>query len=129
MERTLQLKDFIDFEENFEKMKAEIYSKNAKGKLVSEDFVQTFLKLQGTIDQLLARVGRKMVAVAQGSHPTLQNENTAKILTLLESLFVGNDEGQPPQLIEFLDQNKTDIMSKNDLNSETLSNKITGIAH
>jgi hypothetical protein len=39
MDRTLQLKDFIDFEENFEKMKAEIYSKNAKGKLVSEDFV------------------------------------------------------------------------------------------
>ena len=111
MERTLQLKDFIDFEENFEKMKAEIYSKNAKGKLVSEDFVQTFLKLQGTIDQLLARVGRKMVAVAKGSHSSLQNENTAKILTLLENLFVGNDESQPPQLIEFLNQNKTDIMS------------------
>jgi hypothetical protein len=36
-----------------------------------------------------------MVAVAQGSASSLQNENIAKILNLLESLFVGNEEGNP----------------------------------
>jgi hypothetical protein len=36
-----------------------------------------------------------MVAVAQGCHSSLQNENVAKILTLLESLFVDSDEGKP----------------------------------
>ena len=129
MEKTLKLKDFTDFDEVFTKLKIEIYEKNAKGNLISEDFVSTFQKLQATIDQHLARVGIKMVAVAQGCHSSLQNENVAKILTLLEGLFLDSDEGKPAQIIEFLDQNKTDIISRNDLNSENLSNKITGIAH
>ena len=67
-----------------------------------------------------------MVAVAQGSASSLQNENIAKILNLLESLFVGSEEGNPAQMIEFLDQIRTDIISKNDLNSESLSKKISG---
>ena len=50
MERTLKLKDFIDFDEVYTKLKLEIYEKNAKGNLLSEDFVSTFQKLYTTID-------------------------------------------------------------------------------
>jgi hypothetical protein len=42
MEKTLKLKDFTDFDEVFTKLKIEIYEKNAKGNLISEDFVSTF---------------------------------------------------------------------------------------
>jgi hypothetical protein len=45
MEKTLKLKDFIDFDEVFTKLKLDIYEKNAKGNLSSEDFVSTFLRL------------------------------------------------------------------------------------
>ena len=64
--------------------------------------------------------------MAQGGHSSSQNENISKILTLLENLFVGSEEGNPAQMIEFLDQIRTDIISKNDLNSESLSKKISG---
>ena len=37
MEKSLQLKDFFDFDESFNKFKMEILEKHAKGKLVSED--------------------------------------------------------------------------------------------
>jgi hypothetical protein len=70
-----------------------------------------------------------MVAVAHGCHSSLQNENVSKILSLLENLFVGSDDGNPAQLIEFLDQIRTDIISKNDLNAESLSKKISGNGH
>jgi hypothetical protein len=126
MAMTLQINDFFDFEELFKNFKMEILEKQVKGKLVSEDLVKTFQKLRSTIDDLLARVGKRMVAVAQGSHSSSQNENIAKILTLFENLFVGSEEGNPAQLIEFLDQIRTDIISKNDLNSESLSKKISG---
>ena len=69
-----------------------------------------------------------MVTVAQGCHSSLQNDNTTKILSLLENLFVGSDEGNPAQILEFLDQIRNDIISKNDLNAESLSNKISGNA-
>jgi hypothetical protein len=49
-------------------------------------------------------------------------------LGLLESLFVGSHDGNPAQVIEFLDQIRTDIISKNDLNAESLSKKISGTA-
>ena len=39
---------------------------------------------------------------------------------------MGSEEGNPAQMIEFLDQIRTDIISKNDLNSESLSKKISG---
>jgi hypothetical protein len=39
MEGNLQLKDFIDFDELFTELKSKIYEKNAKGKLISEDFI------------------------------------------------------------------------------------------
>ena len=39
MERTLQIKDFFDFDELFNKFKMEILEKQVKGKLVSEDLV------------------------------------------------------------------------------------------
>ena len=126
MERTLQINDFFDFEELFKNFKIEILEKQVKGKLASEDLVKTFQKLYSTIDELLAKVGKRMVAVVQGSHSSCQNENSAKILTLLENLFVGSDEGNPAKMIEFLDQIRTDIISKNDLNSESLSKKISG---
>ena len=69
-----------------------------------------------------------MVAVAQGCHSSLQNDNSTKILSLLENLFVGSDEGNPAQILEFLDQIRNDIISKNDLNAESLSDKISGNA-
>ena len=103
MERTLQLKEFLDFDSLFTKMKLDILQKHAEGNSVSEDLVQTFLKLYTTIDQHLTRIGRKVVAVAQGSQSALQNENIAKILSMFESLFVVSDEGEPAKLIEFLD--------------------------
>ena len=95
MERALQINDFFDFDELFNKLKMEILEKQVKGKLVSEDLVKTFQKLYSTIDELLAKVGKRMVAVVQGSHSSSQNENVAKILSLLENLFVGSDEGNP----------------------------------
>ena len=122
----MQINDFFDFEELFKNFKIEILEKQVKGKLASEDLVKTFQKLYSTIDELLAKVGKRMVAVVQGSHSSCQNENSAKILTLLENLFVGSDEGNPAKMIEFLDQIRTDIISKNDLNSESLSKKISG---
>jgi hypothetical protein len=128
MERTLQINDFFDFDELFNKLKMEILEKQVKGKLLSEDLVKTFQKLYSTIDELLAKVGKRMVAVVQGSHSCSQNENVTKILTLLENLFVGSEEGNPSQLIEFLDQIRHDIISKNDLNAESLSKKISGTA-
>ena len=39
MEGTLQIKDFIDFDEVFTEMKSKIYEKQVKGKLSSEDLV------------------------------------------------------------------------------------------
>jgi hypothetical protein len=39
MEDTLQIKDFIDFDEFFTEMKLKIYEKQVKGKLSSEDLV------------------------------------------------------------------------------------------
>jgi hypothetical protein len=50
-------------------------------------------------------------------------------LSLFENLFVGSEEGNPAQLIEFLDQIRTDIIAKNDLNAESLSKKISGNAN
>jgi hypothetical protein len=50
MDKTLKLKDFIDFDEVYTKLKLDIYEKNAKGSLISEDFVSTFQKLYTTID-------------------------------------------------------------------------------
>ena len=67
-----------------------------------------------------------MVAVAHGCHSSFQNDNSTKILSLLENLFVGSDEGNPAQILEFLDQIRNDIISKNDLNAENLSDKISG---
>jgi hypothetical protein len=126
MERILQINDFFDFEELFKNFKMEILEKQVKGKLASEDLVKTFQKLYSTIDELLGKVGKRMVAVVQVSHSSSQNENSAKILSLLENLFVGSDEGNPAKMIEFLDQIRTDIISRNDLNSESLSKKISG---
>ena len=45
MESTLQIKDFLDFDKLFDKLKMEVLLKHAEGKSLSEDLVQTFLKL------------------------------------------------------------------------------------
>ena len=50
MEKSLQLKDFFDFDESFNKFKMEILEKQVEGKLVSEDLVKTFQNLYTTID-------------------------------------------------------------------------------
>jgi hypothetical protein len=50
MEKTLQLKDFMDFDEVFTKMKLDIYEKNARGKPLNEDLLSIFQKLYTTID-------------------------------------------------------------------------------
>jgi hypothetical protein len=39
MERTLQIKDFLDFDKLFKNMKIEILEKHAEGKLINEDLV------------------------------------------------------------------------------------------
>jgi hypothetical protein len=67
--------------------------------------------------------------VPHGCQSSLQNEKVTKILTLFETLFVDSEEGKPAQLIEFLDQMRTDIISRNDLNSENLAKKISGNSH
>ena len=96
MEKNLQIKDFLDFDKLFNKFKMEILEKQVEGKLVNEDLVQAFQKLYTTIDQILARVGRKMVAAAQGCHSYFELENLqssiAKMQALLESQFVGGDD-------------------------------------
>jgi hypothetical protein len=45
MERTLQIKDFLEFDKLFKKMKIEILEKHAEGKPINEDLVQSFQKL------------------------------------------------------------------------------------
>ena len=102
MEKTLEIKDFLDFGELFEKMKVEILEKYARGKLHSEDLVSNFQKLYSTIDQLLARVGKRVESVPQGCHFSLEHENIqsicTKLLSLFESQFVGGDEDKPAHL-------------------------------
>lgn len=39
MEQTLQIKDFVDFDEDFTELKSKIYEKQVKGRLSSEDLV------------------------------------------------------------------------------------------
>jgi hypothetical protein len=46
----LEIKDFLDFGELFDKMKVEILEKYARGKLLSGELVQNFQKLYSTID-------------------------------------------------------------------------------
>ena len=50
MESPLQIKDFLDFDKLFAKMKLDILEKHAEGRLLSEDLVQNFQKLYATID-------------------------------------------------------------------------------
>jgi hypothetical protein len=70
-----------------------ILEKQVNGKLVSENLVKTFQKLNAAIDLLLARVEIKIVADPQDVQSSQQNENLVKMLSLFENLFVGSDEG------------------------------------
>ena len=99
-------------------------------RLTSEDLVQTFQKFYTAIDKLLTRVGRRMVAVAQGgSQSSLEHENLqalcTKMMSLFESQFVGGEEDKPAKLFEFLDQMESRVISSNNLNSENISNQIS----
>ena len=49
-------------------------------------------------------------------------------MSLLESIFVGSEEGNPAQFIEILDQIKTDVISSNNLNAESVAIKISASA-
>jgi hypothetical protein len=99
-------------------------------RLTSEDLVQTFQKFYTAIAKLLTRVGRKMVAVAQGDcKSSFEHENLqvlcTKIMSIFESQFVGGDEDKPAKLFEFLDQMESRVISSNNLNSENISNQIS----
>ena len=102
-------------------------------RLTSEDLVKSFQNLYTTIDQLLARAGRKMVAVAQGCHSSLELENLhssiAKMQAILESQFVGGVDDQPPKLFESMDQMKNEVISSNNLNAETIASQISASAN
>jgi hypothetical protein len=50
MEKALQIKDFMDFDDVFTKMKLEIYEKHARGKPLSDDLLSIFQKLYTAID-------------------------------------------------------------------------------
>jgi len=45
MEETLQMKDFYDFDESYKNFKMLILEKKDKGKLLSQDLVETFQNL------------------------------------------------------------------------------------
>ena len=107
MQSLLEIKDFLEFEDLFKKLKEDIFDKKMRGKPISEDLVTSFQKLYTTIDKLLARVGRRLVTVPQGGLSSLDHENLqslcTKMMTLFESQFVGGDEDKPARLYEFLD--------------------------
>jgi hypothetical protein len=42
---------------------------------------------------------------------------------------VGSDEGNPAQFIEILDQIKTDVISSNNLNAESIAKQISNSLH
>ncbi len=50
MERALNIKDILDFDDIFNRLKMKILEKQVKGKLITVDFVSTFLMLNTTID-------------------------------------------------------------------------------
>ena len=73
-----------------------------------------------------------MVAAAQGCHSSLELESLqsclAKMQALLESQFVGGDEEKPAKLFESMDQMKNEVISSNNLNSESIANQISAFA-
>ena len=44
------------------------------------------------------------------------------MMNLFESQFVGGDEEKPAKLFEFLDQMKSEVISSNNLNAESIAN-------
>jgi hypothetical protein len=65
-----------------------------------------------------------MIAAAKSCHSSLELENlkslSAKMMTLFESQFVGGDEDKPAKLFEFLDQMKSEVISSNNINTESI---------
>ena len=103
MEEALQMKDFYDFDESYMNFKMLILVKKDKGKLLSQDLVETFQNLQNSINQLLARVGENKPVIAHGCQSSLVHENLQslgiKLLSLFESQFVGGEDDKPAHLI------------------------------
>jgi hypothetical protein len=60
----LQLNDILDFEDLFKGIMQDILNKHAREVSFSEELVSGFHKLYLTIDQLLARAGRKLLISA-----------------------------------------------------------------
>ena len=50
------------------------------------------------------------------------------MMNLFESQFVGGDEEKPAKLFEFLDQMKSEVISANNLNVESIANQISDSA-
>jgi hypothetical protein len=50
MEEALQMKDFYDFDESYKNLKMLILEKKDKGKLLSQDLLETFKSLQNSIN-------------------------------------------------------------------------------
>jgi hypothetical protein len=107
----------------------EILDKKIDDKLTSEDLVKSFQNLFTAIDSILERVGRRVVAAAQGRQASIENESfqalCTKMMSLFESQFVGGDEDRPAKLLEFLDQVESRVISSNNQNSENISNHLT----
>ena len=74
-----------------------------------------------------------MVAVPQGRHSSVEHDNLqslcTKLLSLLESQFVGGEDNEPAQLLSFLDQMRTEIITSNNMNSQSISKQISANSH
>ena len=74
-----------------------------------------------------------MVAVPQGRHSSVEHDNLqslcTKLLSLLESQFVGGEDNESAQLLSFLDQMRTEIITSNNMNSQSISKQIIANSH
>ena len=57
------------------------------------------------------------------------HSSIAKMQALLESQFVGGDDDQPAKLFESLGQMKTEVISSNNLNAESIASQISASAN
>jgi hypothetical protein len=66
-----------------------------------------------------------MVVAAQGCHSSIEHENIqslcTKMMNLFENQFMDGDDDKPAKLFEFLDLMKSEVISSNNLNSESIA--------
>ena len=111
MQKTLQIKDFNDFEDLFNGISKDINFKYRRGIDITEDIPKGFLTLYASLDDSLTRAGKKpRIALYQGSSSgcsSVEHENlaslSAKVLNLFEAQYVGTDEDRGGKIYEFID--------------------------